>query len=469
MLITVKDCICGHGKTLGMVKQIKEMYKKNANEVFLYITPYLEQCHDVAGTEPIDGDEYKRPKRDKHNAVIYSPSDKNLGCMYFKHPNNNNSLGAKQEGLKTLMSNKDHIVSTHNLFLNMKLDTLQNADQYTLIIDECLDVFDKYALLPEKEVKKLLKLNILHLQEDGISLSFNRKKFGDMCNLSDGEDAVADTRYEELAVLCDNNQILLVNGSVLLWEFSAEILKKFKKVFILSYLFEGREMSVYLKKHKLEYEIVKEGKKGSDIAHLVEVLDDSKLNSIGSGYFDLSISRTRTNRPKRYEPNINDFKDNEVKYKASVKRYESYLNSVNVSELQAHEVNDTLRKNLHSVFTTRWKAKANDRYFTCLSENKSLIGGKNYHNNWLGYSTKAVNSFSDTHHVAFLMNVFIQPYIKQVCDGTDFVVDEDLVSLSHLVQFVFRSALRKGEAIKVYIPSSRMRELFKDYLEGVYE
>ena len=136
--------------------------------------------------------------------------------MYFKHPNNNNYLGAKQEGLKTLMSNKDHIVSTHNLFLNMKLDTLQNADQYTLIIDECLDVFDKYALLPEKEVKKLLKLKILCLQEDGISLSFNRQKFGDMCNLGDGEDAVADTRYEELAVLCDNNQILPVNGSVLL-------------------------------------------------------------------------------------------------------------------------------------------------------------------------------------------------------------------------------------------------------------
>ena len=83
-----------------------------------------------------------------------------------------------------------------------------------------------------------------------------------------------------------------VNGSVLLWEFSAEILRKFKKVFILSYLFEGREMSVYLKKHKLEYEIVKEGKKGSDIAHLVDVLDDAKLNSIGDGYFNLSISKS---------------------------------------------------------------------------------------------------------------------------------------------------------------------------------
>ena len=469
MLITVKDSICGHGKTLGMVKQIKNAYEKGTNDIFLYITPYLEQCHDVAGTEPIKGDEYKRPKRDKHNNVIYKPSDNNLGCMKFKHPNNNNPLGAKQEGLKTLMSNRENIVSTHNLFLNMKLDTLQNADQYTLVIDECLDVFEKYSLLPEKEVKKLLKLNILHLQEDGISLSFSRKKFGDMCNLSDGEDAVADTRYEELAVLCDNNQILLVNGSVLLWEFSAEILKKFKKVIILSYLFEGREMSVYLKKHKLDYEVVKEGKSGVDIAHLMEIVEDSKLNCIGDGYFDLSITRTRTNKPKRYEPDVKNFNGDERKYQAAVRRYKNYLDSVDVKELQAHEVNDILRKNLHNVFTTRWKAKANDRYFTCLADNKALIGGKNYRNNWLGYSTKAVNSFSNTHHVAFLMNVFIQPHVKHVCDSTEFVVDDDLVSLSHLVQFVFRSALRKGEPIKVYIPSSRMRALFKDYLGGFYE
>ena len=75
----------------------------------------------------------------------------------------------------------------------------------------------------------------------------------------------------------------------------------------------------------------------------------------------------------------------------------------------------------------------------------------------------------ETHHVAFLMNVFMQPTIKKVCDSTEYQVDEDLVSLSHLIQFVFRSALRKGEEIKVYIPSSRMRGLFKDYLDGIYD
>lgn len=133
------------------------------------------------------------------------------------------------------------------------------------------------------------------------------------------------------------------------------------------------------------------------------------------------------------------------------------------------ETNDILRKNLHTVFSTRWKAKANDRLFTCLSVNSSYIAGKNYKNNWLGYSTRATNLFMETHHVAFMMNVFMQPTIKQVCDSTDYEVDEDLVALSHLIQFVFRSAVRKKEKIKVYIPSSRMRGLFQDYLNGVYD
>ena len=467
MLITVRDFICGHGKTLGMVQEIKSMYKENSNERFLYITPYLEQCHDVAGTLPREDDEYKRPKLNEDGSVLYVPRDTNLAEMQFKHPNNRNSFGAKQESLKTLMVNRQNIVSTHNLFLNLKLDTLQNVDQYTLIIDECLDVFERKSFLSEKEVKKLLRRKILKLKEDGITLIFDRDKFGE-AQEGDNEDAVKDTRYEELAVLCDNNQVMLVNGGVLIWEFSAEILKKFKKVFILTYLFEGREMSIYLKKHGIEYEVIRGGKGGKDIAHLVEILEDERTNAVGDGVYDLSISKTKMTKRERKQPQVGDY-DTKEKYDLAVKRYEKHLSSIDSKEKEAHVVNDVLRKNLHSVFTTRWKAKSNDRYFTCLSDNKCLIGGKNYRNNWLGYSTKAVNSYSDTHHVAFLMNVFMLPYIKQVCDSTQYKVDEDLVSLSHLIQFVFRSALRKGEPIKVYIPSSRMRGLFKDYLKGKYD
>lgn len=468
MNITVIDRICGDGKSQGMI----EIIKRSANntiwgEKFLYITPYLEQCHSIAGTTPAS-DKDDSPKRDKQGNIIYNCTDYNLGCVRMKHPNHSNSDGTKQESLRVLMGNGQNIVSTHNLFLNMKLDTLVDADKYTLCIDECLDVFDKCGVITTKQAKKLLKLKILELREDGITLSFNRNNFGVVSNIPEEEDVVEDTKYEELAVLCDNKQLLLVNDDVLIWEFSAEILKKFKKVYILSYLFEGREMSVYLKKHGIDYEVVRGSKGGKDIAPLVEILDDDKLNSVGDGYFDLSVSKTKETVVRRNLPVLENYPTKE-KFEKAMQRYKSYFNTVNSKEQTSKNTNDILRKNLHTVFSTRWKAKAGDRFFTCLSDNSAFIAGKNYKKDWLAYSIKATNLYMERHHVAFLMNVFMPPTIKKVCDSTEFQVDEDLVALSHLIQFVFRSALRKDEKIKLYIPSSRMRGLFQDYLNGEYD
>lgn len=468
MKITVIDRICGDGKSQGMLDIIRNSNRDKYNgDKFLYITPYLEQCHKISGTEPTS-DLDDRPRFDKDGNIIYKCTGYNLGCVKMKHPDHRNSEGTKQESLRILMSNDQNIISTHNLFLNMKLDTLCNADKYTLCIDECLDVFDKCSVITTKHAKKLIKLKILELREDGITLSFNRNNFGVMLDVQDDEDVVEDTNYEELAVLCDNKQLLLVNDDVLIWEFSAEILKKFKKVYILSYLFEGREMSVYLKKHGIDYEVIKGSKGGKDIAHLVEILDDNKLNSVGDGFFDLSISKTREKLARRTLPDRDKYVSGD-KYEKAVKRYNCWLESVDSKEQLSKDTNDILRRNLHSVFSTRWKAKAGDRFFTCLAENSSFIAGKNYKKDWLSFSIKATNLYMETHHVAFLMNVFMQPTIKKVCDSTDYQVNEDLVTLSHLIQFVFRSALRKGEKIKVYIPSSRMRGLFQDYLEGVYD
>ena len=49
------------------------------------------------------------------------------------------------------------------------------------------------------------------------------------------------------------------------------------------------------------------------------------------------------------------------------------------------------------------------------------------------------------------------------------VFDKDLWALSTMLQFIFRSRLRKGEPINLYIPSKRMRELFLKWLNGAYD
>lgn len=468
MIVEVRDRICGDGKTTDMLKEVKESFLNGADDKYIIITPYLKECHSIAGTEAIEDDDYQRPVTDSDGKIVYSATDRNLGIMRFKHPSFNNKEGSKEASLKHLMSNNHNIVSTHNLFLNVKLDTLKNASNYTLIVDEALDVFSVCSLLPRKETKKLLKVGILYLMPDNITLQFNRELFGDMSRLVLGEDAVKDTRYEEVAALCDNKQILLVNGNVLLWELSAEILKKFKRVVILTYLFEGREMSVYLNKHSIPYTVNKGSKGGKDVAHLIEIIDDKKLNAIGDEYYSLSVSSTKVNKDKILPPDEDDY-DGEDDYKTALKEYKENKKEVAKKNISAEDVNDQLRRNLKNVMHNRWKAKKDDRFFTCISSNEKKIADKSFKGEWLGFSTKATNDYREKHHIAFLMNVFMQPYLKKVCDSTEFKINEDLVALSHLVQFVFRSALREDEPVKIYLPSIRMRELFERWLKGEFD
>lgn len=435
--IVVYDGMCGSGKSTKMM----ELMQENINESkFLYITPLLTECHRVAGT-----------KMDKSGNLVRDEKSK-MSRLKFQHPNNKfgNSEDdyhqpyTKLNSLRELLKNRENIVSTHSLFLSMNLDTLSNTQDYTLIIDETLDVYEKNTMISTKEVAKLLKRKILKVREDGISLEFDREVFGSAED--DDEDGVKDTRYERFAVLCDNKQLLLVNNRVVIWEFSADILKKFKKVVICSYLFEGREMSCYLKRHKISYTIKKLNRSPCDIKHLINIVEDAKLNVVGDKYSALSISKTKTR-------DVEDFE-----YK-----------SVNRDEIAV--VNETLRKNLHNLFNARWKAKSGDRIYTCPKDNQHKIGNGQYDKSWLAFSTKATNDFSDVHNVAFLMNIFSSPDIKAVCKFDGVELDDDIVALSHLVQFVFRSAIRKKEAesINLYIPSSRMRLLFKKWLNGEFE
>lgn len=50
----------------------------------------------------------------------------------------------------------------------------------------------------------------------------------------------------------------------------------------------------------------------------------------------------------------------------------------------------------------------------------------------------------------------------------DVEFNQDLYALSEMLQFIFRSRLRNGEEIHLLIASSRMRELFNDWLNKMH-
>ena len=70
--------------------------------------------------------------------------------------------------------------------------------------------------------------------------------------------------------------------------------------------------------------------------------------------------------------------------------------------------------------------------------------------------------------LAYLVNFFMSPEIRQFVNHYDLIFDEDMCSLSALLQWMWRSQIRNGKPIDIYIPSERMRELLNNWIQNCY-
>lgn len=77
---------------------------------------------------------------------------------------------------------------------------------------------------------------------------------------------------------------------------------------------------------------------------------------------------------------------------------------------------------------------------------------------------RATNKYRDRIAVAYLVNIFMNPVVKNFFLDNGVEIEEDEYALSEMVQLIFRAAIRDSNPITVYVPSKRMRELLEDWL-----
>lgn len=90
----------------------------------------------------------------------------------------------------------------------------------------------------------------------------------------------------------------------------------------------------------------------------------------------------------------------------------------------------------------------------------SLLGCTNI---W-AINLRATNKYRDRVSVAYLVNIFMNPVVKNFFQENGVEIEKDSYALSEMVQLIFRAAIRDGNPITVYVPSKRMRELLEDWL-----
>ena len=389
----------------------------------LYIAPLLSECHRIAGTHPED-DESQKPATsycEEDGSVEYAYNDLSWPLIpkRFRHPTLNKG-GSKMDTLLTLVEGGCNIVSTHALFrnLNKKVVECIQSQGYTLILDEVLSVYEEFEDLKNEELHRLLEDKILTIDSDGMTLRWNRGVFD-----------AKDTRYEDIADLCDVGQLSMIDGKVVVWEFPVEALRAFKEVRIATYLFEGSPMCSYLKTHGFDVEIEKFGNHPRDVAHLIDIVVHRKLNAPGDALHALSqndLTKKKTN-------------------------------------------NDSLRKCLNTFFKSKYKTKAEQRLWTTYKGVARELSAGNFAQSWLHCGAKATNDWANTSHVAYLVNIHLRPVLVKFMAARGQEINQDVYAVSEMVQFLWRSRIRRGESIVVYVPSSRMRSLLIGWLNGEFD
>lgn len=434
--VKVYDAMCGQGKTERIIQDIS----KNKNPV-LYISPLLSEVDRVCGFKL---DEDGVIMKDDDGNIMYNESHP-LRDKHFIAPTRK-WMRNKSDTIKELLNNGENVAATHTLFSMMDFECISilKTMDYTLIIDEDLCVWKRFQLNDFKSegdgvegveyggervknktdavIHNFINNNIISVDDMGI-LSWNKDMF----------DAFEkDPVWYAIKNYCDSQQLLMVDDKIVFWELPPTLLKSFNEIIVATYMFETSYFATYLKYNNIEYEIERFGKTPREISHLVNIVE-GKINNIGEADGSLSYSHLCTDK-----------------------------------KALRMEVRSTLNKNLLNFFKNICKSKPSERLWTTYKGAMEGVQGR-YGTSWLAFNTKATNKYIECRDVAYLCNNYPNVMLlKIVSKRQESAFNKDLWALSTMIQFIFRSRLRKGEEINLYIPSKRMRELFLRWLNGEF-
>lgn len=399
--VTIVDAICGKGKTSYAI----QMMNNNQNDKFIYITPFLDEVKRV-----ID----------------------NCPNRYFEQPDEKKGKGSKLTDFNYMIADGKNICSTHALFRYANQETFDNLlmdGDYVLILDEVVDVVEEMNIT--KSDKEVLLNGKVEIAEDG-KVTWIDKEYNGKLN--------------EYKKLIENGDVYLIHGTFLLWTFPAEIMKLFKHTYVLTYMFKGQTQRYYYDLNNITYEyksVIKiddkyqltdyqEHEDLSYLKELINICEDDKLNGIG------------TPKDKRSNPLSKSWYDNQY-----------------VKKLDGMKV---LKNNTANFFKHICKSKSDDNMWTTFKDYKTKCQGGGYTKGFVACNARATNNYKHKKNLAYLINSFNNPRVLQFFIQRGIEIDEETYALSELIQWMFRSQLRENKPINIYIPSERMRNLLKNWL-----
>lgn len=410
MNIKVCDALCGSGKTSACIRMMNE----DTDKRFIFVTQFLSEVERIM---------------------------RNCQERNFVAPEGGIGTGkTKITDLKSIIERGENIATTHALFVccTDEIKTLITERHYVLVLDETVDIMRISDLKP-CDINMLSRANIV--QSDGEIVRWVDEAY-------EHENTNGDGLFSEAVLLSKSKNLLNHDDTMYYWSLPPELFGCFDSVYVLTYLFRAQLLRCFFEMYDLPYEYIgvkrdgerycfcppEEMNRTRELRDKIHILEHKKLNAIGSNRNDLSYSAYSTN-----------------------------------SDKLGYDLKDRVRKNLINLFRNVFHAPSDQIMWTSFKENRAAISDKGYASGFVPYNKRASNEYSNRRYLAYCVNNFLRPWEARYYAEHGVDIDNDAYALSFLIQWIFRSAIRNGEEIWVYIPSARMRTLLKMWLDNLAE
>lgn len=443
-MITVVDAPCGAGKTEWAISHMNA----HPEESYIFVTPFLTEVERIKqGT----------------TAEFYDPQ------YYQRTELLGGDTGSKTKlaDFNDLLASGRNVVTTHTTFTSATQETIDilRDNDYHLIVDEAVDVLIPLNDVVESSRYRVKKTDAELMLGNGIIAIDNdcRVHWTGGCLPVDGDERHA---YSEVQRYAENGTLLLIDGKFFLWELPPELFNVVESVTVLTYRIEGSFLYPYLSIHGMD------------------CTKKSVCGAYGQG-FDLVPYQIDLEQRKVWKQLITLYPDTENYGPLSVTWYNNNVQKHPKSS-EAGALRNGLRRFLRD-------ARPEDVMWTCPKSSRDDIAPRGYKlirelsddekrnrtqkeleqyiddnglRCWVASNARATNYYSGRHRLAYMLNLNPNPEVCKYFGKRGAKMSKDEFALAGLIQWVWRSAIRKGEPITLYLPSSRMSSLFTEWLDG---
>lgn len=380
--------------------------------------------------------------------------------MQFKEPSDTGALPTKSADLLRLLSEGQNVVLSHELFKLLNdtaIECIKEFD-YTLFLDEEIEVV-KMSGITQDDLKILKEQNLMEIDPTSKKVKWLDSQYhGD---------------FERTKREIQQKALYEVEPNIILWQLPPGIFEAFHQVYIMTFLFRGSMLYLYFQKNGISFQYLHVEKDSQGKYYFsqgyeeVSELEKSRIKFL----LDVHDGRLNTN----YLP--------ESKKKRDIQEYSGLSSSWHQSRKNKEYIN-ILKRNAMNYIQNYRHAPKNTVMWTTFKpavnkyENRRMRANCRWSGriscnectrpcgvNFVSCNARATNRYADRTTLIYLCNIFpVPPVVQYLSQGTTAEFDADLYALAQLMQWIWRSAIRRGEVVSLYLPSARMRKLLLDWL-----